>query len=44
VRKRRDGETKVPEVERAEEQIEIREVKDELRALRERAVELRRHL
>jgi hypothetical protein len=38
------GETKVPEVERAEEQIEIREVKDQLSALRERTGDLRRHL
>ena len=34
----------MPEVERAGEQIEIREVKDELGALRERTAELRRHL
>ena len=43
MRKRR-GETKVPEVERVEGQIEIREVKDELSALRERTADLRRHL
>jgi hypothetical protein len=34
----------VPEVERSEPQIEIREVKDELTALRQRTAELRRHL
>lgn len=34
----------MPEVERVEGPVEIREVKDELGALRERTADLRRHL